>query len=772
MIRLRLTICMLSVAGLVMLSSLSEAQVDENRGSASCAAKKQHSPHALAKLDAGPAGGAAHPVDVLDYRLSLDLYACFLSPFPASFEGTESITFKALAPVTSIKLDAVNASLEITSVGGAGRAFTHASDTLSIVLDRQYDPGEVAEVTVTYKHRDVADNAFYVGGGMVFTDCEPEGARKWFPCRDKPSDKATVDITAKVPASVKLGSNGRLADSVRTGDTLTYRWVSRDPVATYLVVISAKVDYNLDIVHWVSPSNPSAPVPIRFYWNPGEASRVENIKTKILPMTDLFSNLFGEHPFEKNGFATLNGTFPWGGMENQTLTSLCPNCWGESLIAHEFAHQWFGDMITCETWADIWLNEGFATYSESLWLEETQGYSSYKNDVLWNAQYYLASNPGRPIYVPSWTEVTPPNDILFDYAMTYAKGACVLHMLRYTLGDSLFFHALRSYATDEANFKYKTAGTDRFIERMSEYAGQDISWFFNAWLKQPNHPIYAGTYSISDLGTGAWEVAVRSQQTQTDGTFFPMPHTLRIVFSAGEDTTVRVMNVASPETFAFRFDRQPTAVYFDPANDIVLKGGTWGAGVTAPQVILESPDDGGTVPNGYPTLTWLSAVGAVSYELSVSADSTFTGQLVGVAGLTDTAYTPAGDSAPGRYFWRVRCTNDGGPGAWSEARAFAVQFPVSADGQDAVPLRFGLDQNYPNPFNPETTIRFSLSLRGSAKLAVFDILGREIAVLVEGVKNAGRYEVVWDARLVPTGMYVCRLQSEGSVASRKMMVVK
>ncbi len=769
---MRLALGTLSVVALVMSSASSDAQVEGGRGSAYCAAKKQHSPHALAKRVAGSPEGPAHAIDVLDYRLALDLYACFLPPYPASFNGTESIAFQAVSPVSSIQLDAVNTSLEITAVGAAGRAFTHESDILSIALDRQYDPGEVGEVFVSYKHKNVADNAFYVGGGMVFTDCEPEGARKWFPCWDKQSDKATVDITAKVPVSVKLGSNGRLADSVRTGDTLTYRWVSRDPVATYLVVISSKVDYNLDIVRWVPPSNPSAPVPIRFYWNPGEASRVDNIKTKIIPMTDLYSRLFGEHPFEKNGFATLDTTFPWGGMENQTLTSLCPNCWGESLIAHEFAHQWFGDMITCETWADIWLNEGFATYCESLWLEGTRGYSSYKNDVLSNAQYYLLSNPGRPIYVPSWAEVTPPNELLFDYAMTYAKGACVLHMLRYTLGDSLFFRALRSYATDEANFKYGTAGTDRFIERMNEYAGQDLSWFFNAWLKQPNHPIYAGTYSISDLGSGRWEVAVRSQQTQMDGTFFPMPHTFRIAFSEGQDTTVRVMNAVSPETFAFRFDRVPTAVYFDPANDIVLKGGTWGAGVTAPRVTLVSPVDGGIVPNGYPTLTWMSAVGAVSYELSVSADSTFTSQLVNVAGLADTAYTPAGGPAPGRYFWRARCTNGGGPGEWSEARVFTVQFPVSADGQEAVPLRFGLDQNYPNPFNPETTIRFSLSQRGTAKLAVFDLLGREVAVLMEGQRNAGRYEVAWDARLASTGIYVCRLQSGAFVESRKMVVLR
>ena len=109
---------------------------------------------------------------------------------------------------------------------------------------------------IYYRHNNVSDNAFYAGNGLVFTDCEPEGARKWFPCWDKPSDKATVELRAKTPAVVKLGSNGRLADSITIGDTTYYHWVSRDPVATYLVVISSKIDYGLDIVYWPILSNP------------------------------------------------------------------------------------------------------------------------------------------------------------------------------------------------------------------------------------------------------------------------------------------------------------------------------------------------------------------------------------------------------------------------------------------------------------------------------------------------------------------------------------
>ena len=141
-------------------------------------------------------------------------------------------------------------------------------------------------------------------------------------------------------------------------------------------------------------------------------------------MTTGFSQLFGEHPFEKNGFATLNNQFQWGGMENQTLTSLCPNCWSENLVSHEFAHQWFGDMITCATWADIWLNEGFATYWKRSGTNSRADTRAYKSDINNDASSYLSGNPGWPMYNPSWAITTPPNNTLFNYAITYAKGAC------------------------------------------------------------------------------------------------------------------------------------------------------------------------------------------------------------------------------------------------------------------------------------------------------------------------------------------------------------
>jgi len=171
-----------------------------------------------------------HRFDVLNYKLNMDLWDNFQNPFSQAFDATETVTFRVDTALNQIKLDAVNTSLTIHSVGLAGTGYTHLDDTLTVQLDRIYNPGEIAEVSIDYSHKNVEDEAFYVSGGFVFTDCETEGARKWFPCYDRPADKATVDITAKVPGNVLLGSNGRLADSVTVADTTWYRWISRDPI--------------------------------------------------------------------------------------------------------------------------------------------------------------------------------------------------------------------------------------------------------------------------------------------------------------------------------------------------------------------------------------------------------------------------------------------------------------------------------------------------------------------------------------------------------------
>ncbi|MCE1164773.1 MAG: T9SS type A sorting domain-containing protein [Bacteroidetes bacterium] len=534
-----------------------------------------------------------HSFDVQNYKLNVDLYACYFSPYPKSFKASNTMTFKVDSTLSSINLNANNTSLTIDSirlVGGPVLVYAHSNNILTITMNRTYNVGEVATIVIYYRHNNVTDNSFYNSGstGYVFTDAEPEGARGWFPCWDRPFDKATLDLTAKVASTVRLGSNGRLNDSTITGDSIYYHWVSRDPISTYLMVMTSKVGYTIDIVYWHKISNPSDSIPLRLYSPSGTSSA--SIKAIMNTMTDYYSNTWGEHPFEKNGFCYVPSSagFIWGGMENQTLTTIY--AWSQSVCVHEYAHQWFGDMITCATWSNIWLNEGFATWNEAYWQERTGGYAAYKSAIINNdASDYLSYNPGWAISVPSWDVTTPDENTLFNYEITYCKGACVLHLLRYTLGDSLFFAAMKSYATDTVNFKFKNSTIPDFFTKIGSVAGQDLSWFYNAWIYQPNHPQYQNGYNITNVGSGQWRVNFLAKQVQTNAGFFPIPIQVKVSFTTGADTTVKVMNSANNQLFSFYFNRQPTAVVFDPTNEIVIKTASLVLGIdeTTPMVPAE-----------------------------------------------------------------------------------------------------------------------------------------------------------------------------------------
>jgi aminopeptidase N len=548
-------------------------------GAEYCSYYKSRSPHGFVVGDKLP-NAPKHSFDVLDYKLYIDIYNCFQNPFPKSFNAVEIVKFRVDSALNSISLNAVNNSLIVDSVGMQGIVFNHYNNILSIGLNRVYHPGEIASVKIFYRHKNVSDSAFYCMNGFVFTDCEPEGARRWFPCWDKPSDKATFDFTLKTPLDVKAGSNGILNDSIVTGDTIFYHWISHEQIATYLVSIASKTNYNLDIVYWHKISNPLDSIPIRFYWNSGEnLDSLNNCKSKIITLCTYYSQLFGEHPFEKNGFASL-GTVNYraGGMEHQTLTSLYEPHWREWVISHEFSHQWFGDLITCGTWSDIWLNEGFATYCDALWFGNSSGYTVYKNWINWYADMYISANPGWPVYNPSWINNTPPWDVLFNTYISFFKPACILHMLRYTLGDTVFFNVLNSYAAD-TTFRFKNAVTADLVSKVNSVTGQNLNWFFDEWIYQPNHPKYKNTYSIMEADSSTWKVNFVAKQTQTNPPFFKMPIEIKFNFGSGDTLVNRVMNDVNNQLFVFTFNRRPLSLVFDPYNNIVLKTGTTSIGI-------------------------------------------------------------------------------------------------------------------------------------------------------------------------------------------------
>lgn len=510
-----------------------------------------------------------HSFDVLKYKLDINLYPNFKAPYPKTFVANTLVTFRVDSVLNSIQLNANTQSLAIDSVSLSGISFIHQSNMLNIQLDRTYQPGEVAQVKINYRHKNSNDNGFYATSGFVFTDSPPEGARKWMPCWDRPSDKANWELMAHVPLTVRLGSTGILADSVISADTIRYHWISDMPVSTYLITFTSSVNFQVHTRYLRKFSDPADSIPIRIYYKAGEDISI--IDSTIIPMTNFYAEKFGDYPFEKIGFATLNSSFPWGGMENQSMVNLMPGGYSdEDLIAHEHSHQWFGDLITCGTWADIWLNEGFGTYCQNLWLEHKSGKEAYRTSMNSLASYYLAHNPGWPLYHPEWAIHTPTGNTLYNQAVSYDKGACVLFQLRYVLGDSLFFKVMHDYATD-TNFMYKNAFTHDFAESANKSSGQNLDWFFSEWVYSPNHPIYQNTYDFDSIGGGLWRVSLILNQTQPNPDFFRMPVQIMVSFDDGTDTTFQIVNDVNHQEYAFEFSKHPVKLVFDPFRNILLK---------------------------------------------------------------------------------------------------------------------------------------------------------------------------------------------------------
>lgn len=712
-----------------------------------------------------------HSFDVLDYKLDLDIYNCFISPYPKTFTGVEIITLKADTALNSITLNAVNTSLQISSVESAGASFVHANNILTITLNRTYSAGETLAVKINYSHKTPpSQDSWYVQSGFVFTDAEPEGARTWFPCWDKPSDKATVNIRVKVPSSVKLGSNGRLADSTKNVDTIYYNWISRDPVATYLTVITGKVNYNMSLFYWPKISNPSELVPMRFYYNNGETA--PNYIAQFLDMTTYYSNLFIEHPFEKNGFAAVGSSFYWGGMENQTLTTICPNCWGIGLIAHEYGHQWFGDMITCNTWGNIGLNEGFATYCEALWYEHVYGYADYKNEIVNDANYFILNNPGWPIYNPDWDITTPDVNTLFNTAVTYNKGACVLHMMRYVMGDTLFFQGIKNYCN---TWKFKSATFNDLLEVMNSTSGQDLTWFFNQWYNTANNPVYSNNYYISAQPNNTWEVGFLAKQTQTNTGFFKMPLEIKISFADKTDTTVKVFNNINNQLFTFNFNKQPSNITFDPNNNIVLK---YASLTVVPPMPVELTSFTATTKGSFIVLNWETSTElnnkgfeverAVNKNILDGGDEIHFEKIAFVEGKGTSTIKRSYSYIDyinnyNTYVYRLKQVDLNGEYKYS---------PNITATAGIKPAAYNLMQNYPNPFNPTTTIQFQLPETAKIKLTIYNMLGQVVAVLADGNFSEGVFEKTFDAKGLSSGMYICEFKSDKFQLRQKMILEK
>jgi len=455
--------------------------------------------------------------DVLHYDIDLALN-------PATRQLTGSVTTTArVTGATLTVLDLyLRANMAIGSAlsGGSPTTYSRAGDVLSVDLDRTYAAGEQVTVRIDYSG-DPEGSAFDWGqhGGqpLIWTLSEPFGARDWWPCKDLNSDKAdSVDLHVTVPAGLIVASNGLLVAAVDHGATRTFHWHESHPIATYLVSLAIHPYATFSGWYHYAPGDS---MELQYYVVPDRLAQSQAAYAPVPDMLAAFAGGFGEYPFvtEKYGHAH----FGWGGgMEHQTLTSLYYGAYSEGVIAHELAHQWWGDLVTCADFHHIWLNEGFATWAEAYWREQNEGMAAY-HDEMADAAYW---GPGT-IYV----EDTSSFGAIFDFDLSYQKASWVVHMLRHVLGDADFFAALLAY---REQYAYGSATTEQFRDVCEDVSGQDLDVFFQQWIYGEYFPQYRYSWYAAPAGDST-RVSLLVQQVQTAAGLFRMPLDVRVTTDEG-----------------------------------------------------------------------------------------------------------------------------------------------------------------------------------------------------------------------------------------------
>ncbi|GAA4404198.1 M1 family aminopeptidase [Nibrella viscosa] len=606
-----------------LLLSLLSAVAQEPTGADLCQAGRVQY---FGRLLANPRARMQYPgdnaIDVTYYGLDLTI-----THTPAYLRGAATISLKSTTEnLTSFYLDlqSANGSLRVDSVKASGQrlTFLHQNNRLTITPLTALRSGQALTLTVYYQgvpgSSGFGSFTFSTHGPnrdpAIWSLSEPYGASDWFPCKDTPADKAdssSVSITA--PAVFVSVSNGTLLGTTTNPDgTRTYRWHNRYPIAQYLisVAMSNYVQYDTPYQYGTGQT-----MPVPHYLYPESLAANRSSLDEIPNMLRVFSQLFGPYPFLQHKYG--HAQFGWGGgMEHQTISSM--GVFNTSINAHELAHQWFGDKITCRDWNNIWLNEGFASYAEALYQEAIGGRTAYNNYIT-NFMTSARRATGT-LYVQDISNV---NNI-FSSNRTYAKGAVVLHMLRGVVGDSTFVRILRTYSASP-RVAYGTAVTDDFQTIAEQVYGQKLDYFFKEWVYGENHPTYKVAYSYNGSSAGRHTVQVRLEQAaNTNPSSFTMPVQIRVQSLAG-DTTVTVFNDQPNQVFTVPAKGQPTAIVLDP-NNWILKN----TPVEYTAVVTGLPQPEPTLLNIFPN----PAAETLAVEFSTRTPGTCTLTLVNPLGQT------------------------------------------------------------------------------------------------------------------------------------------
>lgn len=500
--------------------------------------------------------------------------------------GDTTIRFKPLRNgFASAEFDAVGISFSSVTLEPSGTALTFRTPPGKVVvsLDKTYSSADT--ITLRFKHsavpkqgvyfvpEEIGDDGKEFHSAQIWTQGEADEARHWFPSFDFPSDKATTEqfITANQGESV-IG-NGELVEEIKNADdTVTSHFKMDVPIPTYLV--------SFVVGKYAKVSDKYREIPLGMYVYPGSVSIATLAYGKTKDMLRFYEEATGvEFPFNKYDQTIVSG-FKFGGMENVTATTMADTeifavrnqlfaAGVEDLVSHELAHSWFGNMVTCRNWAELWLNEGFATFMEAAFREKTYGRRNYMIKIMRDAALFIVDDSINKKRNALFNQNADDVAALFDRSgTTYNKGGAVLHMLREEVGNDVFWKAVNSYLTKH---KYGSVESTDLLKAMEEASGRDLDWFFDQWVYMGGYPKLSARHVWNEK-TKTFSVTVT--QTQKIDSLTPAAFKLpmEIEFDTASGKVAEKINVTKRvETFSYKLASKPAAFKIDPMDRIPVK---------------------------------------------------------------------------------------------------------------------------------------------------------------------------------------------------------
>jgi disulfide bond formation protein DsbB len=691
--------------------------------------------------------------DVRYYRAEWEV-----NPALKYIKGKVTTHFTMTEAGNSIALD-LSGSLVVAKVEQAGSplSFAHANHTLQINFPSSIPAGSVDSVSIFYEGAPVTTALEVSAHGdvlplspVMWTLSEPYGSKDWWPCKNGLDDKAdSIDIYINTLSVYKAASNGILQSEtpVPGGRTVTH-WKHRYPIASYLVsfAVTNYVVFNDNVT--IGNVN----MPMQTYCYPESAPAFQAGSQTAIGAMQLFSTLFGDYPFAKEKYGHVQ--FGWGGgMEHQTCSFMYNM--GETLITHELAHQWFGDKVTCATWQDIWLNEGFATYLSSLYAD-----SKYPQMILTNrtaAVNVVTSAPGGSVWVDNINDVNR----IFDHRLSYVKGSCLLNMLRWILGDAAFFSALKNYL-DDASLSYGFATTNDLKNHLETASGKNLTYFFDQWFTGQGYP----SYQLEWYQEGnAVEFKLNQTSSHPSVGFFKLP--VPVLFrnnQTGQEKLVVADHVSTGQIFTENIGFAADTVIIDPEKWLISKNNSASKSQISLPVKFISFKLG--CEGIFTKLSWETSeeVNASHFEIQKSEDMIDWKILgsVGAAGestsikaygYTDMSYET------GSYFRIMEVDRDG-------KRQYSKIGRKVCDALAEHRIVIS-----PNPVGEHLTFEISDPLSKKGEIFLYNIKGTLSQVQTVNFRNdKRRYEL--DVSLLQPGLYVLMLKNEEGRLSKPARFMK